>query len=114
MTMKNGEVWLINLRPTKGDEITKTRPAIILSADAIGILALKVIAPVTDWKEGYGIAPWMVKMPPTPQNGLSKDSAVDTFQIRSVSKQRFVRKLGSVTQQDMTAIKKALATILDM
>lgn len=112
--MKSGEVWLIDLRPTKGDEITKTRPAIILSADAVGVLALKVIIPLTDWKERYGIAPWMVKMSPTPQNGLSKDSAVDTFQIRSISKQRFIRKLGSVTRQDMAAIKKALATVLEM
>ena len=114
MTMKSSEIWLIDLRPTKGDEMSKTRPAIIISSDAVGVLKLKVIIPLTDWKERYSIAPWLMKMSPTPQNGLSKDTAVDTFQIRSLSKQRYVRKLGSVTQQEMTAIKKALATVLEM
>ena len=45
--MKRGEVWLINLDPTIGAEIKKSRPAIIVNDDAIGILPLKVIVPVT-------------------------------------------------------------------
>jgi len=48
--MRRGEIWLINLDPTVGAEIRKTRPAVIVNDDAIGILPLKVIVPVTDWK----------------------------------------------------------------
>ena len=36
--MRRGEVWLINLDPTIGSEIKKTRPAVIVNDDAIGIL----------------------------------------------------------------------------
>jgi mRNA interferase MazF len=46
--MQRGEVWLINLDPTIGAELRKTRPAIIVNDDAIGILPLKVIVPVTE------------------------------------------------------------------
>ena len=52
--MKQGEVWLINLNPTIGAEIKKTRPAVIVNDDALGKLPLKVIVPVTDWKDKYG------------------------------------------------------------
>ena len=45
--MKRGEVWLINLDPAAGSEIKKTRPAVIVNDDAIGILPLRVIVPIT-------------------------------------------------------------------
>jgi mRNA interferase MazF len=83
--MRKGEVWLINLDPTIGAEIQKTRPAVIVNEDAIGILPLRVIVPLTDWKERYQIAPWMVRIDPDMANGLSKLSAADAFQIRLVS-----------------------------
>ena len=52
---RKGEIWLINLDPTIGAEIRKTRPAVIVSEDAISILPLRVIVPLTDWKERYDI-----------------------------------------------------------
>lgn len=58
--MKQGEVYLINLDPTIGAEIKKTRPAIIVNDDALGKLPLRVIVPLTDWKDKYKVAPWMV------------------------------------------------------
>ena len=55
--MRRGEVWLINLDPTIGSEITKTRPSVIVNDDSVGILPLKVIVPITDWKDRYAVAP---------------------------------------------------------
>lgn len=95
-----------------GAEIKKTRPAVVVNDDAVGILPLKVIVPLTDWKERYTIAPWLVKLEPTVQNGLSKSSAVDTFQVRSLSQQRFAKKLGRLTDENMQDISKALAAVL--
>ena len=46
--MKQGEVWLINLDPTVGSEIKKTRPAIIVNDNALEKLPLKIILPLTD------------------------------------------------------------------
>ena len=66
--MKQSEVWLINLDPTVGSEIKKTRPAIIVNDNALGKLPLKIIVPLTDWKHRYEIAPWMVKVVPNENN----------------------------------------------
>ena len=83
--MDRGEIWLINLEPTLGAEINKTRPVIIVNSNSIGKLPLRVVVPLTDWKTHYQLAHWMVKIEPNSKNGLSKVSAADSFQIRSVS-----------------------------
>ena len=88
--MKQNEVWLINLDSTIGAEIKKTRPAIIVNDDSLGKLPLKIIVSVTDWKDRYEIAPWMIKIEPNGENGLKKDSSADCFQVRSVSQDRFI------------------------
>jgi len=110
--MHRGEVWLISLEPTIGAEIKKTRPAVIVSDDAIGILPLRVIVPISEWKDRYRIAPWMVRVEPALENGLDKCSAADTFQVRSVSRERFVRKLGKLSDHVMEQISNALAVVL--
>ncbi len=110
--MKRGEIWQVNLDPTVGAEIQKSRPAIILNDDSIGILPLKVIIPVTDWKPHYGAALWMVKLEPDGVNNLSKISAADCFQLRSVSNLRFIRKIGEVKAIKMKEIEIALKAVL--
>jgi mRNA interferase MazF len=102
--MKQGEVWLINLDPTLGAEIKKTRPAVIANADSLGKLPLKIIVPTTDWKDKYSVATWMVKIDPDSFNGFTKDSAAGCFQVRSVSQERFVVKLGNVSEEIMEEI----------
>ena len=84
--MKQNEIWLINLDPTIGAEIKKTRPAIIVNDNSLGKLPLKIIVPLTDWKDRYEIAPWMIKIEPNSKNRLKKISAADCFQVRSLSK----------------------------
>ena len=110
--MRKGDVWLINLDPTIGAEIKKTRPAVIVSEDAIGVLPLKVVVPVTDWKDRYAVAPWMVRLDPDNQNKLDKTSAAGCFQVRSVSQERFVRLVGSLSRLRMVEIEIALARVL--
>jgi mRNA interferase MazF len=110
--VKRGDVWLINLDPTIGAEIKKSRPAIIVNDDAIGILPLKVIVPVTEWKEHYAAAPWLVRLLPDNENGLEKPSAADAFQVRSVSQKRFVRRLGKLSDAALKAITEALTVVL--
>ena len=110
--MRRGEIWLINLDPTLGAEIKKTRPAIIVNDDAIGSLPLKVIVPITDWKDHYAAAPWLVRLAPDAENNLAKLSAADAFQVRSVSQERFVRRLGKLSETTMQAVTEALAIVL--
>ena len=110
--MRRSEVWLINLDPTVGAEIMKTRPAVIVSDDAIGVLPLKVIVPITDWQDRYAVAPWMVRLAPDRVNHLEKLSAADAFQVRSVAHERFVRRLGRLSATAMQEITEALAVVL--
>jgi len=112
--MKQGEVWLINLDPTIGSEIKKTRPAIIVNDNSLGKLPLKIIVPVTDWKDRYNIAPWMIKIEAGNKNGLIKDSSADCFQVRSVSHERFVKQIGKVSDEVMDEIKIGLSKVLSI
>ena len=112
--MRRGEIWHINLDPTIGAEIKKTRPAVIVSSDAVGVLPLKVIVPLTDWKDRYSIARWLVPVEPSAQNGLDKPSAADTFQVRSLAQERFVRRLGQMEDEHMSGIAQALALVLEI
>ena len=112
--MKQNEVWLINLDPTIGSEIRKTRPAIIVNDDSLGKLPLKIIVPITDWKDRYEIAPWMIKIKPTTTNGLTKDSSADCFQVRSVSQDRFVKRLGELSESLMDEIRIGLSKVLSI
>jgi mRNA interferase MazF len=109
--MKRGEIWLVNLDPTIGSEIKKTRPAVIISSDLIGILPLKVIVPFTDWKDRYASAPWMVRIDPSETNGLSKPSASDGLQVRSVSQQRLVKHLGVLSPLQVAQIVQAVVNV---
>ena len=59
--MSRGQIWLYSADPTVGDEIGKTRPAIIVSNDDIGVLRLKIIVPITGWQEVFEQVAWMVK-----------------------------------------------------
>ncbi len=112
--MRRGEIWLYNANPTLGDEIGKTRPAIIVNNDEIGKLRLKVIVPITGWNGAFSQVPWMVRLDPSPENQLTKVSAADAFQVRSVSQQRLIRQLGVISPKTMTQVTQALAIVLDI
>ncbi len=110
--MKRGEIWLVNLDPTLGAEIRKTRPALVVNDDELGVLPLRVIVPITDWKPHYAGTPWLVELVPDIDNGLSKPSAADCFQVRSVATVRFMRRLGTVPNSFLSDIETALAKVL--
>ena len=98
---------MVNLSPTVGAEITKTRPCVIVSSNEIGILPLKVIAPITDYKPRYDSVPWMVELSPDGMNNLSKRSVVDLFQLRSVSQVRLIKNTGKVGKDEFQKILEA-------
>jgi len=112
--MKQSEIWFINLDPTLGAEIKKTRPAVIINDNTLGRLPLKIIVPITNWKESYGAAPWMVKIEPDDQNNLNNISAADCFQVRSISELRFVKQIGSVKPDILEQIKEGLAKVFSI
>lgn len=112
--IRHGEIWLVNLDPTIGAEIRKTRPVVVISSDAIGVLPIKLVARVTEWKEYLARNIWHVRIVPDVANGLAKISAVDVLQLRGVDTQRFVRRLGSVAPEIVQAILIAIAAVTEM
>ena len=109
MSINQGEVWMVEFFPKVGSEITKLRPAVVVSHDTIGRLPLKTIVPITDWKTNYTHYPWMLAIKPNEMNTLTKVSAIDCFQVKNFSNRRFAKRLGSI--DDMT-LKKIHETIV--
>jgi mRNA interferase MazF len=112
--MHRGEVWLVNLDPVVGSELRKTRPAVIVSPDSIGVLPVKVIVPLTGWRAEFAKAAWLVPIEKDSQNGITKKSAADAVQVRSISEQRLVKKLGTLSTDDLQRITDALQIVLGM
>jgi mRNA interferase MazF len=113
MTIKQGEVWLIEFNPQVGEEIRKIRPAIVVSSDIIGNLPLKTVVPVTNWNENFSKYPWLIQIEPNSENGLKKVSAIDSFQVKNLSEKRFIKKIGSVDEVLIKDIHHKIAKTLN-
>jgi mRNA interferase MazF len=81
----------------------------VLSEDAIGRLRLKIVVPITEWKQTFANYAWFVPLIPTPSNGLTKESGADAFQVKSVSETRFLTCLGELTPSQLDDIANAVA-----
>ena len=110
---KRSEIWLVNLDPTIGAEIKKTRPAVIISSDAVGILPVRLIAPITGWDDRYSGNIWHIPLTPDTANNLSKPSAIDVLQVRGVDTARLIHRIGKLPPKAMQQITLALAAVIE-
>jgi mRNA interferase MazF len=106
---KRGEVWNVRFDPAVGAEIQKVRPAVVIGINSVGRLPLKIVVPITDWKPPFANFAWFVYLPATPDNGLTKDSGADAFQVKSISEVRFLDKLGELTPGQVDDVAAAVA-----
>jgi mRNA interferase MazF len=107
-----GDVWSVNLDPTVGREQAGTRPGLILSVDRFnhGPADLVVLLPITSQDKRQ---PLHVPVAP-PEGGLKILSFVKTDDIRSVSKQRLRKRLGTVSHETLAAVEERLRILLDL
>ncbi len=112
MDPRRGEVWLLDMEPTLGAEMGKTRPVLVISRDALARLPLRIIVPITTWKDHFADLPWFVRIEPSPRNGLERLSGVDTFQVRAVDIRRFRKRLGVVEPEYMHQVEYGLCLVL--
>lgn len=104
VTIVRGEIWLAALDPTIGNEIQKTRPCVIVSPPEIhDYLRTVTVAPMTT---GSHPAPYRISLRFRRKNGL-----ILLDQLRTLDKQRMVRRLGMV---DATTLSLTLATLREM
>jgi len=104
MVVKRFEVYLVNLDPTLGREIQKTRPCLIISPDEMNDhISTVIVAPMTNKGQGY---PTRVKC-----QFEGKKGKIVLDQIRTVDKIRLVKKLGKIS---VSTRKEVLVILLDM
>ena len=113
VTPLRGEVWRVEFNPTKGDEIQKLRPAVVISTDSFNPLKTKLVVPLTTWQERFSNAQWMVRIVADDSNGLDHDSAADALQLRCVSYERFITKLGVIQASVLDEIATAIAIVIE-
>jgi len=106
---RRGEVWEVEFRPATGAEIQKLRPAVIMNVPEVGRLPLNIVVPITEWKPAFAQFSWFIRLSSSAENGLVKESGADAFQVKSVSENRLVRRLGQVTTDETDQIAAAIA-----
>jgi len=107
-----GEIWLADLRPTRGREQTGRRPVLILSVDFFnaGPADLVVVLPLTSTQRGI---PLHVKVSKG-DGGTRNDSAILCEAIRSVSKDRLISKWGALPREVIAEVEDRLRILLDL
>jgi mRNA interferase MazF len=103
-TVKRGEIWLVNLDPTVGSEIQKTRPCVVISPPEMhDYLRTAIVAPMTT---GSHPAPFRIAVRHGGKSGL-----ILLDQIRKIDKVRFVKRTGSLNPRVLSATLAALSEI---
>jgi mRNA interferase MazF len=102
--VQRGEVWLVQLNPTRGREIRKTRPCVIVSPDELNAqLGTFIVAPLTTGSHPY---PFRVAV-----RFAGKDGHIVLDQVRTVDRERLVKRLGALTE---STLAKSLAVLAKM
>jgi len=111
---RRGEIYLVAFDPARGHEIQKTRPALIIQNDVGNRYSpVTIVAAITS-KLSPVPYPVEVAVTPTKGNGLTVPSAVQLGQIRSVDRQRLVRRLGALDAAAMRHVDEALQISLGL
>ena len=107
-----GEVWQVDLNPTKGHEQAGRRPGLIVSVDLFnrGPAGLLVVVPVTSRRKRI---PFHVEVNP-PEGGLSQPSFIKCEDVRSVSATRLHKLLGKVSAGTMAEVEDRLRILMGL
>jgi mRNA interferase MazF len=104
MEVKRFEVYLVNLDPTVGHEIKKSRPCLVISPDELnGYISTVIVAPMTTKGRNYP-----TRVPCTFQG---KEAQVVMDQIRTVDKIRLVKRLGKIDSQTQVEVFSVLSEL---
>ena len=102
-TIHRFEVWWVNLEPTKGSEIRKTRPCVIISPDELAALKTVIVAPMTS--QGFDF-PSRISC-----EFAEKQALILLDQIRAVDKDRLLEKMGIL---EASVQKKVISCLLEL
>lgn len=107
-----GEVWMLNFDPTRGHEQAGTRPALIISVDLFnaGAAELVIVLPITSRSKGVRSH---VAIQPS-EGGLSVASFIKCEDVRSIAKERLIRRLGVVSARTLVEVEDRLRVLLQL
>ncbi len=108
--MKQGEIWYVNLDPVKGSEQAGMRPVVIISGNLLNQnLKIVIACPLTTSIKNYK---GNIILEPDSENGLKAKSEILLFHIRSISKERFIKKAGKIRKDKIDELIINLNDIL--
>ena len=105
---RRGDIYLVNLDPTLGAEIRKTRPALVLQNDIGNKFSPVTIVAAISSKFDEPLYPTEVLISAKALTGLAVDSVVLLNQIRTIDKKRLVKQLGTLSAAKMEEANQAL------
>ncbi len=106
--VRRGDVWWVDLDPTRGSEILKSRPAVVLSADGLNQVRRTVV--VVPMSTGPTPRPPIV----VATASVGADSVAVCDQVRAVDKSRLIRKDGLLTSADLRAVENGVRAVLGL
>ena len=110
MELTKGDICLVNFDPSKGREIGKLRPAIVMSSkEENNMLSTIIVIPLSTVIEENAL-PYRYAI--NKRDKLRKKSDACIYEIRALSKVRVKEKLGQLTESELKSIQKALCEIL--
>jgi len=105
--VSRGEIWLVNLDPTVGSEIHKSRPCVVISPSELNDhLKTVIVAPMTS--QGFQ-APFRISLTFQGTTGL-----VLLDQLRTIDKSRLIKKLGRLQPKTLTATLQKLQELFEV
>lgn len=107
---RRGDIWFVDLTDARGHEQSGQRPAVVL---AIAHGGMTIVIPLTTSPAAFSF-PHTHAIEKSSQNRLSSHSAALVFQIVSLSEDRFVRRLGRCSGEDMEAITVLLKELFSL
>lgn len=112
MKVHLGEIWLARLDPSEGSEQAGTRPVVVVSGNLMNeYMKIVLVCPLTSKIKDYRTN---IVLDPSTENGLMKESEVLTVHIRSISKNRLIKKRGFVTNSQIALIHERINDVLTM
>jgi mRNA interferase MazF len=112
--VRRGDVYDTRLDPIEGSEQAGTRPAIIVSRDAINAnLSIVIVVPCTTYRPSTRLHPGRILLR-SPEGGLSADSIALCEQVRTIAKTRLLRHRGTISTESLAQIERGLLITLDL
>jgi mRNA interferase MazF len=110
--MQKGEIWMVDLSPTKGCEQSGKRPVLIVSGNLLNTYAPVVwVCPLTSKVKKYK---GNVVLAPSRRNGLSTKSEVMNLHLRSIAKERLIKKIGAVSESELNKTRRGIWEIFEL